>query len=45
MKVRQQLYRNELDSQLTLQQHKQAYQRVEDKQIEKNMLEFLNRKD
>lgn len=45
LKIRQQLYKNELDSQLGLQTSKQAFQRVEDKQIERAMLEFQNRKE
>ena len=35
MKVRQQMYKNELDSQLQFQTNKQVYQKLEDKQIER----------
>ena len=45
LKVRANLYRNELDSQLLLQQHKVEAQRQENQHIEKQMLDFLHKKD
>lgn len=45
LKVRANLYRNELDSQLVLLQHKEHAQRQENQQIERQMLDFLHKKD
>lgn len=44
-KVRMQLYKNELDQQVELHAGKQAWQRVEDKEMERQMLEYQRRRD
>ena len=45
VKVRQHLYRQELDSQLQFQANKQAYARSEDQTLNRQMLDFQTKKD